>query len=410
VNRGAHALYKAGPAGAVLKRLGIKVRGSAPPLSGSAVLSEGDVHLLPTSLRIPKSPWLGKKDAAQLGRWMATWAVRRKPNARLAQVSAAQWLASRELRPRAQLVAEALVRVTSYCSDLTSVSADAIAHQLAIGLYPGVLYLDGGWNQLIGALCDQIPPIRQAKVESVVDSPGGYVVQTDTGTFRGLSVIVALESETGARRLLDKLAPTERHAAGPIAGHADTVPAATVACLDLVVAQPPTPRFILGLDEPVYLSLHSPPADLTAPATSGPATSGPATSGPAQSQGSHVVHLMRYGARAASVDRPLLEGVARLAGLEPDTAAASRFLADMTVISAPPSPAGGGLAGRPTVTALDLPGCFVAGDWVGPEGMLADTSFASGESAGLAAASHALGRGRTNAAGRRHGADSSTAA
>jgi hypothetical protein len=35
----------------------------------------------------------------------------------------------------------------------------------------------------------------------------------------------------------------------------------------------------------------------------------------------------------------------------------------------------------------DVPGLFVAGDWVGPEGMLTDAVFASARAAGLAAAS-----------------------
>jgi pyruvate/2-oxoglutarate dehydrogenase complex dihydrolipoamide dehydrogenase (E3) component len=33
----------------------------------------------------------------------------------------------------------------------------------------------------------------------------------------------------------------------------------------------------------------------------------------------------------------------------------------------------------------DLSGVFVAGDWVGPQGLLADAAFASGRAAGLAA-------------------------
>jgi hypothetical protein len=34
----------------------------------------------------------------------------------------------------------------------------------------------------------------------------------------------------------------------------------------------------------------------------------------------------------------------------------------------------------------DVPGLFVAGDWVGSEGLLADAVFASGRAAGRAAA------------------------
>lgn len=44
-----------------------------------------------------------------------------------------------------------------------------------------------------------------------------------------------------------------------------------------------------------------------------------------------------------------------------------------------------GLAGRPPVEVAHLPGVFLAGDWVGPVGLLADASLASGYAAGDAA-------------------------
>jgi hypothetical protein len=40
------------------------------------------------------------------------------------------------------------------------------------------------------------------------------------------------------------------------------------------------------------------------------------------------------------------------------------------------------------VEASGQPGVFLAGDWVGPVGFLADGSLASGEAAGRAAAEH----------------------
>ena len=47
---------------------------------------------------------------------------------------------------------------------------------------------------------------------------------------------------------------------------------------------------------------------------------------------------------------------------------------------------GSGFAGRPPVTVPDRRGLFVAGDWVGPEGLLTDAVMASGRAAGRAAA------------------------
>ena len=58
----------------------------------------------------------------------------------------------------------------------------------------------------------------------------------------------------------------------------------------------------------------------------------------------------------------------------------------MVVTGAIPTAANGGLAGRPAAEVPGLPGAFVAGDWVGPVGMLADAALASGVHAGRLAA------------------------
>src|SRR5690606_23426757 len=112
---------------------------------------------------------------------------------------------------------------------------------------------------------------------------------------------------------------------------------------------------------------HSPPADL-AP------------------DGVRVVHVARYGATDAVADRARLELLATAAGIDPGDVVARRFLRRMVVHTAIPSVGHGGPAGRPRVVVADRPGVFLAGDWVGPVGMLADASLASGEAAGSLAA------------------------
>jgi thioredoxin reductase len=53
----------------------------------------------------------------------------------------------------------------------------------------------------------------------------------------------------------------------------------------------------------------------------------------------------------------------------------------MTVANAVVDAERGGFAGRPDPAVTSLTGLFVAGDWVGAEGMLADASFASAKRA-----------------------------
>jgi len=119
---------------------------------------------------------------------------------------------------------------------------------------------------------------------------------------------------------------------------------------------------VFGLDRPLYLSMHSPPADL-APA------------------GHNVVHVAQYLApahdRSAEEDRHELESLARRAGIDDDAIVTQRFLRRMTVVGAMPTPDRGGLPGRPPVAVNGYRGVFVCGDWVGSKGFLADASFAS---------------------------------
>jgi hypothetical protein len=68
---------------------------------------------------------------------------------------------------------------------------------------------------------------------------------------------------------------------------------------------------------------------------------------------------------------------------------AQRFLHRMVVSGGVPSAAGGGVAGRPRVQVPGAQGLFLAGDWVGGEGLLADAAVSSGVLAGLAAAGSA---------------------
>src|SRR5262249_4558796 len=135
------------------------------------------------------------------------------------------------------------------------------------------------------------------------------------------------------------------------------------ACLDVALTRLPRPRatFALGIDRPLYLSVHSAVAEL----------------GPADHA---VIHLGKYLGSAdsdAKQDERELEGLLDL--VQPgwrDVVAQRRFLPNMLVANALPSAAGGGTAGRPGPRVPGADNLYVVGDWVGPHGLLADASLA----------------------------------
>jgi hypothetical protein len=97
-----------------------------------------------------------------------------------------------------------------------------------------------------------------------------------------------------------------------------------------------------------------------------------------------VLCAMAYGAPADDVvDR--LDQLVATAGVEPSTVLERRVLSSMTVAHGAPRPHRG-LGGRPAVTVAGTDNCFLAGDWVGAKGLLADAALTSGLAAGTAAA------------------------
>src|SRR5690606_7456816 len=94
-----------------------------------------------------------------------------------------------------------------------------------------------------------------------------------------------------------------------------------------------------------------------------------------------VIHVAKYLGRQASDprrDERELEALVDL--VQPgwrELVLQRRFLPDMLVAHDLPTAARGGTAGRPGPELPGAPGLYVVGDWVGPDGMLADATLDS---------------------------------
>lgn len=353
-NHGAHALYRGGEAFEVLHKLGIDPVGAEPPLAKYKLLVDGELHQMPAGAgSLLRTSALGSRSKAKLSKLLA-FLPRLDPEA-VAGMSVDEWVASHDLRPDGEGVLKALIRIGTYGDDFATLSAQVAVMQLQRGASKGVLYLDGGWAQLIDGLRAQVEVRTRTAVRSVRDDSGHVVVSTDDEQFRARSVVLAPGTPAAVAGLLDH---------DP--GWGDLGPAVTAACLDVASRRVPTPGYVLGVDEPVYGTTQSPPAR-QAP------------------DGAAVVSVIRYGARSADQDRPQLEGWLDHVGVRHQDIVHSRFLARLAVTGAAPLARLGGLSGRPAITAAGLRNVFLAGDWVGARGALADASFASGHAAGLAA-------------------------
>jgi phytoene dehydrogenase-like protein len=346
-NMGSHAFYLGGPGGRIMRELGVEPDGVPAPFPGYKLLKDGELHLMPSGpASLLRTTAMGATSKVQFAKLLGLLPTIR--TAKLAGTSVDDWIGNHHLRPDVAAIVRTLVRLSTYTADSAEFSAGAAVRQLQIGAKPGVLYLHGGWAQLSDGLSRRVQVKAGLKVTSL--EPDGRTVQvnTDDALWRARRVIVAPGSPTATRALLPS-DPRWPEMGRPV----------TAACLDLGLNRVPSPGYALGVDEHVMAVVAGPPARL-AP------------------DGQAVVQGLRYEATDADADRRILdEHVARI-GVRTSDIETSRFLARMVVAGSTPRARDGGLTGRPGVADSGQPGIFIAGDWVGPEGLLADAAINSG--------------------------------
>lgn len=369
LNEGAHALYVDGAAMRFLRELGCEPSGGVPDV-GAGVGIDGDVMgAFPASaVSLMRTPLL-KGDRSSMGKLFVKLPKMRPAD--YAGRSVEDAVHDLLGRGRAARLGLGLFRLSTYYHDPAVTSADAGLGQLQMVLNNGVAYLDGGWQSMVAGMekvaRDRGVEIRSAtKVDEVQAIGGGHELVAGVERVRARRVVVT-GSPGLAAGLLGELAPA-------VKPWADAARPAAVASLTvgLKCAWGDHPPFALGIDSPTYLSVHAPVADLAPP-------------------GHTLVHVMRYLSNDepsdSDRDRAVCESL--LDRVRPgwrEDADQVWFSPHLVASTDQPTAATGGLAGRPPVSVPGNPDLFVAGDWVGPEGVLADGSVASGRAAGRAAA------------------------
>ena len=299
-----------------------------------------------------------------------------------ANVSLEEWLGSKVSRPEVRGLFRALVRLATYTNDPERLSAGVAIAQLQMAL-KGVLYLDRGWQSLVDGLrrtAEEAGAVIEtsAPVVAIEHSGATKTVRLDgDNSYEAASVVIATPPKTAAELLGaagDQLLAWSE-SAGPV----------RVATLDIGLSETPRPdaRFVLAIDQPLYLSIHSGVSDV-APA------------------GGTMLHVAKYlGDDASSADEVERELEALLDLAQPgwrDVVVERRFLPNLIAVNALTTAQDGGLEGRPDI-ATSMPGVYLAGDWVGSEGWLADASLASAQRAATAALEADTTPARTSTAG-----------
>jgi phytoene dehydrogenase-like protein len=365
LNLGAHALYRHGHAFRLLRDLRVPFSGAIPN-GGRALAFAHDIpHPLPTGFgSLLTSRLFTLREKWKLARFLGSL---QKFDARpFDRMPVAEWIKQTAGTGGLALLLRGLLRLTTYADDAERMSAGAAIDQLRLSFAGNVWYIDGGWQSMIDGLRARATEhgalVRTGATAETVDADDeGVTVRLGGGeTIRGRAAVLAVGPKAACKLLdLPADAPLPRWAA-------DAVPL-KAACLDVVLDKLPRPdqRFALGLDRPLYFSVHSAAAKL-AP------------------DGVAVLHLMKYLKGDDTTPAKVLEAELEtfLDRLQPGWQAfvrTRRFLPGMTVANDFPTAESGGLSGRPGVSVPDRPNVFLAGDWVGHRGMLVDASAASAE-------------------------------
>ena len=369
LNLGPHALYRGGRGIEVLRELGVEPKGRVPSVSGAFAIKDKIKHTFPAgAVSLFTTSLFGLSAKLEAARFLGS--IAKIDCERYMNVSVSEWLDRTFSHAEVKDFILAAFRVATYTNAPDLMSAGTALAQLQKAFDKSVLYLDGGWQTIVDRLRDVAQRagvnIRTGvRIDSVTRDADGSVrgVRLSDGTSIRTSVVVIASNPATAVRLVENASDSS------LSKWTETAIPVRAACLDVALNKLPKEKatFALGIDRPLYLSVHSASARL-AP------------------DGSALIQTAKY-LSPEDEDPPEvvereLEGLLDL--VQPgwrDVLVYRRFLPDMTVVNSLPLAELGGTNGRPDPEVSDVPGLFIVGDWVGSEGMLVDASLSSARKA-----------------------------
>ncbi|XEC94271.1 phytoene desaturase family protein [Paenibacillus tarimensis] len=354
-NLGPHAMYEGGAALHILNELGCLPNGGYSSKSGAPMgIWQGRMVNMTTDLTVQEN--------AEWSELMG--GLSQIDTESIRSVSLEEWAAKHIRHERVRLFFSALCRQLSYCGNPSVLSAGYVIRQGQLARQ-GVKYVEGGWQTVVNNL-------QQLAAEAgAVIATGCSVKQIVIGEGCVRAVMLSDGSQVEVRSVVAAAGPGEVCRVVPGAERMSLGRWKTAcrplyaACLDLALrrVQHPERVFALGLDQPLYYSNHSSAVKLS-------------------DNGAYVLHIMKYNDNRSDTDpkadKRMLTGLLDL--LQPGwdkEVVAERYLPKILVAhdSRTIRHHGGGPAPGPAVP--EVQGLFVAGDWVGPEGRLADTAMAT---------------------------------
>jgi phytoene dehydrogenase-like protein len=394
-NLGAHAFYRDGHGAKVLRELGIPIRGGLAKTRAIALVGDEQMRLPTNWASFILTSLLSLRGKQQLA--SALLHIRRRGGTRAGALTLREWIDGRMSDARARQVLEALVRLATYADHADVQSAAFALAQMKIAMR-GALYIDEGWQKIVdsmhsAAISSGVHFVSSSRIVGVVHDASVRAVELgglESHADRTDTLAIAMPEPTPedvegalipAETVLLAVDPnTAAQLAGDVGADWRNARPVTAACLDVALRSLPRPKnkFALGIDHPLYYAVHSAFAQLTP-------------------RGGALVHLAKYNrdrratdeelegskprrTSAAVADEQELESLLDL--MQPgwrEVLVHRRFLPSMTVTNALVTPN----VPRPS-PVTSIRGLYIAGDWVGDEGLLSDAALSSARAAAKA--------------------------
>src|SRR5690625_504636 len=353
-NLGPHAMYEGGAALRILRELNCLPEGGYASKSGMIGILHGEI------VRVPDD--LTQEENMEWSQLMG--GLNQINTESIRSLSLQDWAAKNIRHERVRLFFYAMCRQWSYCDDMSVLSSGFVIEQGQLA-GQGVRYVDGGWQAVVDSLryeADKagITILTGNKADRILRRDGRvHALLLSDGTEIEVSAVISAAGPVETCRLIPG---SDQSSIGKWNKEARPLYAA---CYDVALKHLSYPEriFALGLDEPLYFSNHSVAVKLS-------------------ENGANVLHVMKYndndGAQDAKVDETQLNSLLDLMQPGWGTAVvAARFSPKVLVAHDTRTIYNKGAAPATDPTVPEVPGFFIAGDWVGVEGRLADTALAS---------------------------------
>ncbi|MCI0562649.1 MAG: FAD-dependent oxidoreductase, partial [Nitrososphaera sp.] len=261
-NQGPHAFYVADVGAKLLQELGVSYTGGIPPATGFEIRDAKKHRLLVNGSSDSMTQASGSgpgKVFAQL-----TDLLNKSDFAELENLSVKEWIDRNFHDADDKALMKALISLITYGNDPDIQSAGSALHQFHVYNQGGVMYLDRGWQTLVDGL---VAAAKNAKVRIVMGKKATKLQRNGSGWL----VTLSDQSQISAKVLVIAADPHEAEALfhegekpEVLSKTAKESRPVRMVCLDVALSSLPQKNmlFALGIDSPLYFSVHSAYAEL----------------------------------------------------------------------------------------------------------------------------------------------------